>query len=583
MNALRTAATDQAPIRTNFGFAPGGKQAACVRTQGSDAVFEVWGFGPGTAKLLHEESADCGGQAQPLSDDRVLLFPNASEHHPLTLLERDGTRRVLHEVTALGGHLLPYPDASALGVLIARETAAESVVWRVTEQGAEPVVRLPGAASGGVWLDAGRELLAVNLGTAEGVRDGVLVDLRQQRWRTLLSLSPNSNDRIVDFHPGTGLLVIETNAGGGHQLGWARLDGANAVRFPAPLHASGHRHTALAIDPHGKRILVQRQSGAVSTLHVYCPREDSLEPIALPAGVTRGRAHWSRNAIRVPFTSPTQPATLLTITPREPPSVLPGDVLPTDWVGADLVRLNAAAGPVEAIVYGDEWVRAEHLVLALHGGPLSSWRMEFEPLFQDLAAAGISVVAPNYRGSTGYGRDHLDPVVGAWGGPDLDDVVAIAADLTAKRAGLPLPIVLGVSYGAFLALLAASAAPQMWSACVALAPLLSGARLHTAGSPWVGHRAAKLGALEEIEDDLGTRDVLRLCPSLAVPLLLMHGADDDVIPVEQSRALRGRLVESGHAGLVYRELAAGHEDVVTGRSAEVRDTVTRFCDRWGRA
>ncbi|GAA2775266.1 S9 family peptidase [Saccharopolyspora taberi] len=585
MNTLRGTATDLAPVRSNFGFAPGGRRMACVRTRGRDTAFEVWDFDSGTARLRHEEpSAGRAGQAQPLGDDRVLLLPKSGERRPLTLLERDGRRRVLHEPTALGGYLLPGPDSSSLGLLITHESAAESVVWRVGDRGAEAVVRLPGAASGGVWLDARRELLAVNLTSAPGVRDGVLVDLRQRCWRTLLSLSPDSSDRVIAFHPATGLLVVETNAGGPERFGWARLDGANTVRFPDSLRTSEHRHTALAVDPSGNRILVQRYSGAVSTLHVYRPDHDRLEPLAIPAGVTRGPAQWSRHGIRLPFTSPTQPTTLLTIAPRRQPSVLPGDAGPRDWAGAELVPLNAAAGEVEAIVYGSDWARADRLVLALHGGPLSSWRMEFEPLFQDLTAAGICVVAPNYRGSTGYGRAHLDPVIGAWGGPDLDDVVAIAADLGSKRAGLPPPMVLGVSYGAFLALLAASAAPHMWSACVALAPLLSGARLHSAGAPWVGRRAAKLGALEEIDDDLGTRDVLRLCPSISAPLLLMHGTDDEVIPVEQSRALRNRLLESGAADrLDYRELPAGHHEVVTGRSGEVRDAVTRFCGSWGRA
>ncbi|WP_249123852.1 alpha/beta hydrolase family protein [Saccharopolyspora erythraea] len=583
MSAPSTTATGSAVVRSNFSFAPGGRHAACVRTRGAESVFEMWGFDSGAARLLRQEPAPHrGAQAQPLADGRVLLFPNSSEPHELVLLDPEGGRRVLKRVHAVAGYLLPHPTSSALGVLVARESACQSAIWRVTDAGAELVLRLPGWVSGGVWLDPRLELLGANLTTGQGRCDGVLVDLGRRRWRTILSLSPESRDSIVACHPGTGLLVIETNAGGHHRLGWARLDGANAVSFPERLDEDGLRHRALAIDPPGKRVLVQRQRGAVTTLHVYTPHDDQLRQLAIPTGVTRGRAHWSTAAIRVPFSSPTKPTTLLTITSCEETSYLPDDGAGGEWVDAELVRLSAAAGGVEAIVYGRDWLRSDRLVLALHGGPLSAWRMQFEPLFQALASAGVAVVAPNYRGSTGYGHEHLSPVLEAWGGPDLDDVVAIGADLGSLRADLPRPMVLGVSYGAFLSLLAASAAPKLWSACVALAPLLSGARLHSASAPWVGHRAMRLGALSEIDDQLGARDVLRLCPEISVPLLLMHGTDDDVIPVGQSRELRDRLLESGCTDLTYQEVPGNHHEVVTGVSAVVRSTVARFCRTWGR-
>ena len=101
---------------------------------------------------------------------------------------------------------------------------------------------------------------------------------------------------------------------------------------------------------------------------------------------------------------------------------------------AELINLRGPAGPIEAIVYGGpDWRACERLVVALHGGPLSSWAFGYEPLFHRLSAAGVAVLAPNYRGSTGYGEEHLRAVIGDWGGPDLDDVLHLARSLDEDR------------------------------------------------------------------------------------------------------------------------------------------------------
>jgi len=248
-----------------------------------------------------------------------------------------------------------------------------------------------------------------------------------------------------------------------------------------------------------------------------------------------------------------------------------------------LIELASPAGPIEAITYGGpDWRRCRHLVVALHGGPLSSWRFEFEPLFQCLAQVGVAVVAPNYRGSTGYSNEHLRAVVDNWGGPDLQDVLHVGRGLEGERGRhqLPKPVVLGTSYGAFLALLAASYEPDLWSACVALAPFLSGPSLHRCADVSVRNRIERLGGLKRIDDAIGPRDVLRACTSLSAPLLLIHGSKDQTIPVEQSRLLRRRLSEMGRTEGVdfeYFEADSSHEEVALAWPKVLRQKIVSFC------
>lgn len=231
----------------------------------------------------------------------------------------------------------------------------------------------------------------------------------------------------------------------------------------------------------------------------------------------------------------------------------------------DQVRLESlpgAAGPVEAVVHGPDWRTADRLLIALHGGPNSHWTLRHEPFLRSCAAAGITVVAPNQRGSTGYGAAHTLALVDAWGGPDRDDVAAIAAHLRRHRARhRAAPALYGASYGGYLALLTAMTDPGPWSACVAYAPFLSGPRLHADAAEPVRDMVVRLGGLRPAEDAIGPRDLERLAAGLRTRTLVLHGVYDESVPVAHSRTLARRLA-AGHPSGVdfqYEELAdRGH-------------------------
>jgi dipeptidyl aminopeptidase/acylaminoacyl peptidase len=248
---------------------------------------------------------------------------------------------------------------------------------------------------------------------------------------------------------------------------------------------------------------------------------------------------------------------------------LDGSAGPNDggvWHGARTMELPGADQPLEAVVYGgDTWLTAQHLVVALHGGPADAWRLEFEPTLQRMAAEGLAVVAVNQRGSTGYGVQYAQALQDDWGGPDLDDVLAVLTGLTSQRTALGLEpaSLFGVSYGAFLALLAACSAPEQVARCAVVAPFLSGARLLAEAGPAVQALTHRLGGAQEPADGRGARDVLRLCHRLAAPLLIVHGDQDQVVPVSQSRTLRQELLRMGCSeGTDFRYVeaaGAGHE------------------------
>jgi pimeloyl-ACP methyl ester carboxylesterase len=154
----------------------------------------------------------------------------------------------------------------------------------------------------------------------------------------------------------------------------------------------------------------------------------------------------------------------------------------------------------------------------------------------------------------------------------------VIRDLAIRRGDAGGPAVLGQSYGAFLALLAACAVPEHVHACVAVAPFRSAARLYAGGAGAVRRLIDRLDGLREITDPFGPRDVSRLADRITARTLLIHGARDEVVPVEESRALHARFVALGRrpgADVTYLEVAGDGHDPCSGPAAETVLTAIR--------
>jgi pimeloyl-ACP methyl ester carboxylesterase len=382
----------------------------------------------------------------------------------------------------------------------------------------------------------------------------------------------------------SGRLLVARNADGEVRLGWGSWDhGDWHLAFPAELSSFAGSVTPLAIDPDGRLLAVCVENGARTELVVCEPGRDERTPVAIPAGTLLPTARWTRGGMHLVTSGPDRPANITTVTPGLRRHRTDPDPAPEGrWAAAHAEVLAGPAGPVEAVIYGgSRWRESERLVIALHGGPHTAWKLSFDPLLQDLAAAGASIVAPNQRGSTGYGTAHRDAIRGAWGGPDLEDICHLAESVSASRRGRGLPplMLLGVSYGAFLALLAAAAAPALWSRCAAVSPFASAGGLYAGGSDGVRSFLRRLGALDVIDDALGPRDLERLAGRISARLLIVHGTGDETIPVSEARRIVAGLRRAGHRDgteFAYREVTGGHDPLQSATDDASRRQVVHF-------
>jgi pimeloyl-ACP methyl ester carboxylesterase len=573
-----TATATRAPARTriSFSFAADGAHAACLTgAGGAPLAVETWTFtGSGvdrrTLPTRHGETT--WAQLLCRTDGRVLFTRPGRGQHRLALAEpaptghpagqADGlTERELTTVDSAGLRLIPTVGPGLLALAVGHTAADRCVLWRVLDRQPwlEHMAELPGTLAGGCRLDVTGTLIGFNHHHDGAVRP-VVLDSRTGVFAPLPGTEPGQH--LLLGAPRSGTVLLAGASGGELRLGYARTDGTHAPRFPDVLDTVEGAVAPMAADPSGEHFALRVDRGARSRLVVYTPTRERIRHIDTPPGVISTMSGWGTDGLRFPFSAPTQPGGIATVDPATGRWGLASDHDEPDLIDARLHTFAGPAGPIEAVVYGD-WHTARRVLVSLHGGPEAAAQLGFDPLMQDVAGAGIAVVAPNFRGSTGYGTAHQRALDHAWGGPDLADVRQLARQLAGDRTLM----LHGTSYGAFLALLAAAADPHLWSHCVAVAPFLSGQRLYADASPAVRALVERLGGRTLVDDDLGPRDVTRLCDRIAARLLIIHGGNDDVIPVGQSRILREHLLRAGRRegpDFGYLETPTGGHDPLRG-------------------
>jgi len=557
--------------RISFRFSAHSTHAACLVSDGRNGLFvEAWSFlkRHATSRPL---PTTCGEtirtQPVPAEDGRVLLVRNGAGIHEVAVLASHGPRTVeqtLATVECHGLRAFPSADPATLAWLVAFHRAGRSVIHRIDAQDLrlEPVLTVPGQLRGEGWLAEHGHRLAANQ-IADGERRLVVLDLGD---RTITPLAEANGPAVLLTGPRSGRMLVAAHTPEGTRLGWTS-PGKTEIRFPPGLNGITGTVLPLTLDPVGHRLALRVTDGARSRLLVHEADSDTTTEVSVPSGVI-GTAGWSVTGLRFLFSAPSRPAVVTMIS--QPPTsgwMVEGgsEALGPRWHDARLERFDGPAAPIEAVVYGADWRRSRHLLVALHGGPEAAWELSFDLTFQRLAEEGVTIVAPNQRGSTGYGAAHRDALKGAWGGPDLADIRYLSGTLMRERQALGClrPMLFGVSYGAFLALLVAAAEPEAWSRCVVMAPFLAGSKLYEDGSPAVRSLLDRLGGCVELDDELGPRNLLRLCPRIRAPLLIIHGERDDVIPVAHSRLLAEHLRATGRRtpeDFSYREIPhVGHD------------------------
>ncbi|MBX7246285.1 MAG: S9 family peptidase [Candidatus Sumerlaeaceae bacterium] len=171
------------------------------------------------------------------------------------------------------------------------------------------------------------------------------------------------------------------------------------------------------------------------------------------------------------------------------------------------------------------------MVLNVHGGPWGrdSWGLDNET--QWLANRGYAVLQVNFRGSTGYGKAHLNAGDREWGAKMHDDL--IDAKNWAVKEGYADPrkvVVYGGSYGGYAALVGVTFTPDEFAGGIAVVGPSNLVTLIKSIPPyWAPMRAMfdkRVGKVETEEEFLKSRSPITKVDQIKVPLLIAQGAND---------------------------------------------------------
>ncbi|HZM81965.1 MAG TPA: S9 family peptidase [Candidatus Limnocylindrales bacterium] len=239
-----------------------------------------------------------------------------------------------------------------------------------------------------------------------------------------------------------------------------------------------------------------------------------------------------------------------------------------------LVRYPTADGArVPAYLYRPRSRAPVGVVIFVHGGPSAQERPEYaaEGMYQYLASQGVAVMAPNIRGSRGYGRTYLDIQNRDWGGIDLRDIAAAVSYLRSHDWVDPARIGLfGRSYGGFMVLSCLSRLPELqWAAGVSWcgpSNLITLAR--TAPPTWRSKVAVQIGDYEADAEFLTSRSPVTHAGRIKAPLLVLQGANDRKVPRHESDQMVRRLRAAGVPVRYHVYPDEGHD--FTKRANEIR-------------
>jgi dipeptidyl aminopeptidase/acylaminoacyl peptidase len=182
-------------------------------------------------------------------------------------------------------------------------------------------------------------------------------------------------------------------------------------------------------------------------------------------------------------------------------------------------------------------------VVFIHGGPNDQVQNSFNRRAQYLANQGFFVILPNYRGSSGYGKEFEDANRYDMGGGDLEDVLS-AADWIARTGYVdPKKIaVMGGSYGGYLTLMAAAKAPDRWAAAAPFVPFVNWFTVLERTAPNIReHFIAAMGDPMKDKERLHERSPIYFVDQIKAPVLLLAGGNDPRCPPTEAEQIAAAI------------------------------------------
>jgi dipeptidyl aminopeptidase/acylaminoacyl peptidase len=365
--------------------------------------------------------------------------------------------------------------------------------------------------------------------------DGVSIDARNPAW------SPDGRK-----------LAFDSDLSGWNSIGILELDSQAIVWFKG----SQWERYSPAWAPDGKNLVYVAANGAETWLELWREGNPPLRMQQMEPGL-----HYSPtfspdgDSIIFVFDNPSHPDDLWEISFRERnlrqlTQSLPPAMRKTDFIMPDeVIYIGMDGETVPALLYRPQEVGpSTPAVIVIHGGPTWHFSYTWYPFMTHLVSRGWVVLAPNYRGSTGYGRDWQTLNRFDLGGGDADDCAAGAQYLVREGLADPTRIaVTGRSHGGYLTMSCLTRHPALWAGGSAIVPFLNLLNYHEELREDLKHwDIENMGRPDENFELWRERSPYFFLDQVQAPVQIICGQNDPRCPASDSILAYQRLLDLGY-------------------------------------
>jgi dipeptidyl aminopeptidase/acylaminoacyl peptidase len=401
---------------------------------------------------------------------------------------------------------------------------------------------------GPIWSRDGK-WIAYTQNQAKGTDSNIFV--AEVASGTTTVLTPHEGEQIHqanDFSPdGKSLLITSNAANGYNNVGLLDIQ-SKKINW---LTRDKWEIAAGQFSPDGKQITWTANLDGNSNIYLHDLATKKTAALPLPAGWnTPGGAdsaytHDGANLLYY-HNGPTAPRdawvySLATGKSHQVTHSLVAGIRSEDMVEPVLVHYSSKDGkwPLSAwlyVPYNMPKNGQNAAIVFVHGGPASQTVNAFNRFVQHIANQGYMVMALNYRGSTGYGKEFQQANLFDMGGGDLQDVLGAADWL--KQTGFVDPkklILMGGSYGGYLTMMGVTKAPDVWAAGVPIVPFVNWFTEIENEDPVLQQSdLATMGDPKTNKALFEERSPIFFVDKIKAPLLLLAGGNDPRCPKEET-------------------------------------------------
>jgi len=229
--------------------------------------------------------------------------------------------------------------------------------------------------------------------------------------------------------------------------------------------------------------------------------------------------------------------------------------------------------------------KTDHLppvIVYPHGGPESQTRPNFNPIFQYFIQAGYAILAPNVRGSTGYGTAYMNLDNTTKRMDSVKDLAHAAYWLRDQKKGDPKRLaVFGGSYGGFMVLAQVTHYPELWAAGIDVVGIANWITfLEKTGTYRRAHREAEYGNLGEHRKFLEEISPIKHVDKIKCPMMVIHGANDPRVPIAEAEQIVAALKKRNIPVEYLRYEAEGHGLAKLKNRLDAYPKMVAFLDKY---